>query len=483
MFDKNGKFIDYIFENFSDNLENLFHVQKESIIGKKITDFILEHEDEKVLDFKEIFYNMIPKTRKKFIKYIFNINRWYLISIFSDEKEYMLVVFNDITNIYGDPAKSFYFDHGNREKIVCDYLDSYFKDKLTNLYNRDFFEGELKKLDSEENQLPISIIICDINGLKVINDAFGHHIGDLFLQKAANAMQSILRKGEILCRIGGDEFSVILPKTDEKKASLVVRRLKEACENIVIDFIKLSVSFGLAAKDSMDESIREVMRKADDRMYYQKLKESKKAKVGIINHLKDKLENISYETKQHYERLKTLCLKMSKTLNLKPQEIEELKLLCEYHDIGKVCIPEEIFLKQESLTNTEWEAIRRHSEVGYRIFGAIHNGIPVHELILNHHERWDGKGYPNGLKGEEIPLSARIFSIVDAFDAMINERPYREKMTVKMALEEIGKQAGYQFDPNLTRLFIEIMSDRDGLYEKSNGTPINNNRDKFDNLS
>lgn len=399
---------------------------------------------------------MIPKTRRKFERYIKGLDRWYLISIFSDEKDYLILFYTDITKMKEEIEKfQSQILRGDHQvynlKLYC------YKDKLTGLYNKDFFDAELSRLDTNR-QLPICIIIGDLNGLKLINDAFGHHVGDQALRKASQIMKQAFRKEDIIARVGGDEFIALLPKTTEKTAISIVKRMKNAFNEASIDFIKLSMSFGIATKENIDENIFDIMKKSEEKMYFNKLKESKAAKLSMIKYLKEKLEEITFETEQHYERLKNTSLMLAEKLGLSELEKEELKLLCEFHDIGKIGVPQDILQKKNLLNKDEWNQIKRHSEIGYHIVNAAKGTLAVDELILMHHERWDGKGYPGLLKNEEIPITVRIFAIADAYEAMVNDRPYKTRISHKEALAEIRNKAGSQFDPYIAKLFVDVMS-------------------------
>ncbi len=452
-----GHFVDYILVNVSDNFQSVTGIKAERLLGKKISEIVSGYENE-LYGIKEIYYNMIPKTRRKFEKYIEELDRWYLISIFSDNRDSLMLFYNDITKIKksGESAAS-------SKKIGADiyYIDEKhgcfgYRDKLTGLYNREFFEEELSRLDSHR-QLPISVIMGDLSGLKLINDAFGHEMGDRALKRAAELMKRAFRKEDIVSRVGGDEFVVLLPKTTEKTAMAIVKRIKNDCAANPLDFIKISVSFGVATKTDKAEDIREVFKKSEDRMYFNKLTESREAKQDMIRYIKDKLEELSYETESHIESLKSLCIMMADRLKLSEIEKEELRLLCEYHDIGEIGIPRKILQKKEPLSKSEWEKLRRHSEIGYHIIASAKETLAIDELILTHHERWDGKGYPGLLQKEEIPLTARIFAIADAYEAMINERPYKRGINNEEALKEIWSKAGTQFDPYLAKTFVQIM--------------------------
>jgi len=459
IYNKNGNFIDYVLTYISDTFYKATNINPEQILGKKFSDIVVDNADK--LGFKELYFNMVPKNKFKYELFIKELDRWYIVSLYtdrSDEEDLFVIYYVDVTNIRqttqlpfmkSDNAPNNIFYLKDREKM-------YYKDKLTGLYNKNFFEEELSRLDTKR-QLPISLIMGDINGLKLINDAFGHGMGDNALKKAAEIMASSFRDEDIISRVGGDEFIILLPKTTKETALAIVERIKQKCEISTLDYVKISISFGVATKETEDEDINKILKKAEDRMYFKKLKESKEAKLSMIKFLKSRLEKITYETKSHYERLKGLCLIMANALGLTDAEKEELRLLCEFHDIGKIGVSKNILQKEGTLNNEEWENVKRHSEIGYYIAREFREASPIDELILIHHERWDGKGYPGLFKNEGIPIVARVFAIADAYDVMVNDRPYKIRMSNKDALEEIKEKAGSQFDPNIADVFIKIM--------------------------
>jgi diguanylate cyclase (GGDEF)-like protein len=297
----------------------------------------------------------------------------------------------------------------------------------------------------------------DINGFKLINDAFGHDMGDAVLKKTAEIMTGSFRDEDLISRGDGDEFIILLPKTSEETAQNIIERIKKKCESNPLDYIKISISLGAATKTDENEDIRKILKKAEDRMYLKKIKESKEAKLSMIKFLKSRLEKITYETMSHYDRLKDLTMMMADKLNLSDAEKDELRLLCEFHDIGKIGVSKNILQKEGTLDYEEWENVKRHSEIGYYIAKEFKDTSPIDELILVHHERWDGKGYPGLFKQDEIPVVARIFAIADAYDVMINDRPYRKRMSKYETLNEIKEQSGKQFDPHISALFIRLM--------------------------
>jgi len=355
----------------------------------------------------------------------------------------VLMNFNDITE-----------SKKREEKIL--YLS--YHDVLTGLYNRAFFEEESKRLDNER-QLPLSIIMGDINGLKLINDAFGHAEGDKLLVEIAKILSSCCRDGDIVTRTGGDEFCILLPQTSIEVAKTICRRIYKACENYEgktgKGMLYLSISLGYATKTDSGALIENILKDAEEHMYKQKLLESKSLHSSIISSIKTTMFEKSRETEEHEERLVALSKMVGQALDLTDAQLNDLELLSTLHDIGKLSINDQVLNKAGKLTDEEWLEIRKHPEVGYRIALASPELVPIADFILCHHERWDGKGYPQGLIGEKIPLLSRIISVVDSFDAMTQDRPYRKAMPVAAAIDEITKNAGTQFDPEISRIFVE----------------------------
>lgn len=454
VYNKDGYFIDYIMTYASDSFTNVVGISPKMVLGKRFSDIVVDMD---VFGFKEFYSSLIPNSRIKHELYMESQDRWYLVNTFTDSSGFeneMIIYYVDITDLklkQQSYARNNIFYLKDKNELL-------YRDKLTGLYNKNFFEEEMIRLDTKR-QLPISLIMGDINGLKLINDAFGHTMGDSVLKKSAEIMSASFRNEDIISRVGGDEFVILLPMTKEKTALEIVNRVKRKCENNPLDFIKINISFGVATKTSIDENINKVLKKAEDRMYFNKLRESKEAKLAMIDFLKKRLEKITYETKAHYDRLKRLTMMMAEAMNLSEIEKEELMLLCEFHDIGKIAVPRDILQKQGRLSREEWEDVKRHSEIGYYIARGIKDASVIDELILTHHERWDGKGYPGLLKNDEIPLAARIFAIADAYDMMVNDRPFQTRMTKNAALSEIQAQSGKQFDPEIAEIFIDLMKE------------------------
>lgn len=337
-----------------------------------------------------------------------------------------------------------------QEKI--EYLS--YHDQLTGLYNRRFFEEELSRLDTERN-LPLTIIMGDINGLKLTNDAFGHMAGDKLLRKVAQVIKNSCRADDIIARFGGDEFIILLPQTRADEAKNLVNRINEVLLNENTSTIPLSISFGWETKRSVDQKMAEVFKKAEDHMYRRKLSESASMRNKTVKVIIKTLYEKNEREQQHSARVSQLCEALGKALGLSVEDISELKTVGLMHDIGKIILDDRILDKPAGLSDAEFSEIKRHAETGYRILSSVNEFAQLAEYVLAHHERWDGKGYPKGLQGEDIPLQARIIAIADSYDAMTSDRPYRKALNEEYAIEEIRRNSGTQFDPYITSVFLE----------------------------
>jgi len=335
-----------------------------------------------------------------------------------------------------------------------------YHDQLTGLYNRRFYEEELKRLDTERN-LPMTIVMGDVNGLKLINDSFGHVMGDELLKKVAAVLNKGCRADDIIARLGGDEFVIILPKTDEFEAEQIIKRINDLSLMENLASIEISISFGYETKNNEEEKIQDIFKNAENSMYKQKLFDSPSMRSKTINTIIKTLHETNKREEQHSHRVSSLCNNMGEALGLAEREIQELKIVGLLHDIGKIAIDENILNKPGKLTEAEWKEIKRHPEIGYRILNTVNDMADMAGYILHHHERWDGKGYPKGLIGSDIPFVSRIITIVDAYDAMTSERSYRSALPEEIAIEELEKNAGIQFDPELVSVFINNRNTRE----------------------
>jgi len=330
------------------------------------------------------------------------------------------------------------------------------RDNLTGLYNNSFMEETIRRLD-DKKQLPISIIMIDINGLKLVNDGYSHKQGDKLLIKTAEILLSCVTNQGFVGRWGGDEFIVLLPRIKEERAREISHEIAAKSQEVMLnDEIKLSLGIGAVTKIDSEQDIYKILHSAEDKVLIDKLTRKKSARNKLLQNMVKTLGAKSYETKEHTKRMESLSVKLGEKIGLSREKLNHLSLLASLHDIGKINIDEEILKKPSDLTDVEWETVKKHPEKGFAIVRTIEEFAPVAESVLAHHERWDGEGYPQGLEEEEIPLLARIISIVDAYDVMVNGRPYKDPINQEKAIKELIRCSGGQFDPELVGEFVEM---------------------------
>jgi len=331
-------------------------------------------------------------------------------------------------------------------------------DALTGLYNRNYFEEEMKRLNSERH-FPVSIVIVDIDALKFVNDTLGHQCGDQLLNSTASILKKTFRTSDVVARIGGDEFAVILPLTDAKTAQNVLARVEPAVSafNQTHNGLPLILSFGVATGNDAAANIMKIFKKADDDMYKHKLAKRPHKTQQIVDALLQLMSEKSFITENELCRLQQIAGLLGRYVGLSEGEIGRMLLLCKVYNIGRITLDDSTLLKPGELSPPEWEAVRQSPEVGYRIASSLPGMDSIAGCILQHRERWDGSGYPQGLKGEEIHLYSRILAVVDAYQAMLSPRPYREALRHEDALRELQQNKGTQFDPRITDIFIGLM--------------------------
>lgn len=327
-------------------------------------------------------------------------------------------------------------------------------DQLTGIYNRRFYEEELSRIDSEIN-LPIALIMVDVNGLKLINDAFGHQTGDLLLKKIADVLSRECNSDGIVSRIGGDEFILLLPRADAVKVNELIERINESIANEKMDNVIMSVAIGFALKYDSENDMHVVFKEAEDDLYRHKITESSSMRSKTIELIMSSLFEKNKREMLHSQRVGELCESIARSMNFTKHEINQMRIAGLMHDIGKIGIEDTILNKTSGLNRDEWDQIKRHSEIGYRILSSVNEFSEIANYVLEHQERWDGKGYPKGLKSEEISIQARIIAVADSYDAMTSDRAYRSGLSKEEAIREIIKYSGTQFDPDIVKVFVE----------------------------
>lgn len=435
MYDSKGVFIDC-----QTNDEAGLVLSKDLFIGKNISEVMPPDISEKAI--MSITKTIATGQLQKF-EYNINIDgsqRTYEARMVKSNDNEVLAISRDITS----------------EKQEQEYiLKLTYKDQLTGLYNRRYYEEQIEKLSGSEF-LPLAIIMVDVNGLKLTNDAFGHHIGDELLKKVAKNLISCDSKGGFACRVGGDEFLMVFPNTDEKEAEYLVDKLyglvsAERLENIVI-----SISAGWQVRTDENQSIRDTLIKAENHMFRKKIVESQSMRNQTVNIIMQTLSEKNEREKRHSVEVAKWAKEIGVSMGLSVQKVKEIELAGLLHDIGKIAIKEDILNKPGKLTEEEYDEIKRHPESGYHILKSVDEYSSLAQCVLEHHERFDGKGYPKGIKGSQISLIARIIAVADAFEAMIAQRPYRKSLTEEMAIEEIKKNSNTQFDPEVVTAFLKI---------------------------
>lgn len=351
-------------------------------------------------------------------------------------------------------------DIGARKKAELEMQYMADHDTLTALYNRSYFEQRLSWLD-EEGIVPVIVLVCDLDGLKLVNDTLGHRAGDQLLISTARFLYSNSPKEATVARIGGDEFALLLPGYNHGQLGFLLDSLRMAIKeyNDGAADMPISVSMGYAVREDSRETLLDVLKKAEELMYREKLMHSRSNRSAIVEVVMRALEARDYITEGHTDRLQRIVTKLAETIGMHEHQINDLCLFARFHDIGKVGVPDYILLKTGRLTPVEYAEMKKHCEIGYRIAQSSPDLVHIADWILKHHEWWDGSGYPLGLKGGEIPLECRLLAIADAFDAMGNDRPYRAAKEIGEIKAELRRCAGVQFDPILVEYFLNMLAD------------------------
>lgn len=363
------------------------------------------------------------------------------------------------------------------------------EDGLTGVYNHRYFHETLtNEIDKAKNEnSKVSMIFIDIDYFKQYNDLYGHQEGDKVLRKIGHMLKEATRDSDIVARYGGEEFSIILPNTDENKATDVAEHIRSKIESTYFEGQEnqpngnLTVSIGISVFPDKVKSDVELVKSADDALYRAKFfnKNRVESYTSVLDELKDDIDESEGElvtsikalisvinakdryTYGHSERVVFYSRLLGERLGLNEEDMRTLVYGAYMHDIGKINISKDILIKKMTLTNEEWSMLKEHPQSGVEIIKPVKSLRNVAPIILHHHEKYNGTGYPCGLKGEEIPYLARILTVVDCFDAMTSNRPYNKRKTYLQGIEEITAFSGIQFDPEIAKVFIEIIKENE----------------------
>ncbi len=449
-YSRNGVYLDAVVKD-----EKLLHEEarqlyrQQALVGKSVSEVLPAPIARKLKDgIKEV----LSTGENKVLEYSYSVND----NDYSFEARLAPIGDTEVVSIVRDITE--------RKSYLAELEHISLHDQLTGLYNRRYFENELQRLGVSREH-PVVVVSADLDGLKLINDTLGHAEGDRYLQTGAELLKSVLRPSDILARVGGDEFALILPRTTKKAGEELIVRIRRRIDeyNRKNEGLPISISIGLVINESSEQSLEETYKKADNAMYDDKLKRGKLARAGIVASLVESFSVRGNLGEGDSDQVRKLCERMGQALKLDNDQAADLQLLARVYDLGKVSMPEQLIyknLKQKTaeLTEKERETIRRHPEIGCRIANSSPELIGVADLILYHHEKVDGSGYPLGLKGDEIPLECRILAIVTAYSAMTHSRPYAKTFKPAEALAELKRCAGTQFDPQLVETFLSLIA-------------------------
>lgn len=361
------------------------------------------------------------------------------------------------------------------------------RDGLTGVYNHRYFHdtlGEKIKEAADRNE-PISLLYIDIDNFKYYNDLNGHQKGDEVLKNIGQLLSQNIRPVDMVARYGGEEFVVILPRADKQEGLRIAEGIRQAVESTYIigqenqPTGNLTVSVGLATYPDNAKDDTELIKSADDALYRAKFFNKNRVEVyaSVLDEIKKEINESENElvtsiktlisvinakdryTYGHSERVVMFSRMLADKLKLSEREKKDLVYGAYMHDIGKINIPVDILNKKMPLTKEEWEQLKQHPDQGAEIIRTVESLQSIIPLIRHHHEKYDGTGYPAGLKGEEIPYLARVLTVIDSFDAMTSNRPYNKPKTYEEGFAELRKFSGIQFDPDLVEVFIKAISE------------------------
>jgi diguanylate cyclase (GGDEF)-like protein/PAS domain S-box-containing protein len=441
-------------------MEELTGYRREQVLGKSYLDLFVPKDDRQKVQkvFADVFAGVKNANTKNHIAAItgeVHLISWSITSILDIDKKIIAIVGIGMDITKEELAKKELAQKHRQLLAVHHHVRELSeRDSLTELYNRRYFEKYLQELNYDAVR-PVSIILADINGLKLINDIYGHLKGDQVIKQIAKHLSGPLRQEDVVARIGGDEFAIVLPKVDYPQAETVKERILKQVEQDISVLNGLGIGLSIGVATALGRSQMETaMIKADDLMYQEKFIGSERAKSELFRLLEEKMVLADHQAPERLSMMEQFALCFASHLKLTEEDNRDLLTLIKYHDIGNSVIGQQIFVSSRKLSHEEQAVVRSHVDIGRRICTSFVKLNRISHYLYHHHEHWDGSGYPSGIAGQDIPIIARVFAIIDAFEAMTGTRPYRPSKTWAEAVQELEAKAGSQFDPMLVDLFV-----------------------------
>lgn len=326
-----------------------------------------------------------------------------------------------------------------------------YTDTLTGVPNRRGFRDHIETL-KDNKILPLGVLFVDIDGIKFINDSFGHQKGDEVIMMVSYIINNTVKKLGYVARLDGDEFIGLIHQARSKNMDDIVDKIKTEVSKIEINSLQMKVSCGYSLVDNIGD-LYDAIKTSENNMYIDKNTSNNSMRSNPIDTIMNTLHEKDAYSEQHSMSVSEISANIATALSLPGNKVKEIHQAALLHDIGKIIVPIDILTKKDKLTNEEYSKMKEHSEIGYRLLSTMKNLNEIPNMVLYHHERWDGTGYPHQIKKNNIPIGARIISVADTFNAMTTNRPYRNKMTKEEALKEIVRCRGTQFDPMIIDIF------------------------------
>ena len=434
--DSKGNPIDYRFLDINSAFETLTGLKKEVLIGKTVKE-VLPKTERYWID----TYGKVALTGKScsLENYSIELDKYFDVQAFCPLKGQFATIITDITS---------------RVNLENKLKYSYYHDQMTELYNRQYVFDNFESLDNDNN-LPLSIISADINGIRSINESYGFVVGDEIIKKVAEAIKTLSGNLYTPVRWGGDDFLIFLPNVNSDAVNAIIMELKHLIKNnLTDDLSNVSIAIGSFTKSDMSITLKQAVKHADDNLIQNKIHDDHSIQNAPINMILHTLHEKNKREEMHSKRVSEICVAIGQAMEMSYEDINKLRIIGLVHDIGKIGIDENILNKPIKLTNREYQIMKQHSEIGFRILSANKQTSELAFYVLSHHERLDGTGYPSGIKGDSISIFTRILSIADAFDAMTRKRAYCEGISTGDAVQELKMCSGTQFDAKVVDIFV-----------------------------